>query len=70
MIEQIVYTKPVIIDGSNITLKYNGNDALNDSNNRRSNIRFKCSFLGNISSTRTNPVLEAISNGHPPIELD
>jgi hypothetical protein len=28
MIEQIVYTKPVIIDGSNITLKYNGNDAL------------------------------------------
>jgi hypothetical protein len=28
MIEQIVYTNQSIIDASNITLKYNGNDAL------------------------------------------
>jgi hypothetical protein len=60
--------KSVIIDASDITLKYNGNDALTIAKHRRSNIRFKCSSLGNISSTRTNPVLEAM--GHLPIELD
>jgi hypothetical protein len=52
--------KSVIIDASDITLKYNGNDALTIANTGEATFA-KC--LGNISSTRTNPVLEAISNG-------
>jgi hypothetical protein len=40
--------------------KYNGNDALTIANTGEATFA-KC--LGNISSTRTNPVLEAISNG-------
>jgi hypothetical protein len=44
--------KPLIIDGSNITLKYNGNDALTIATTGEATFASNVLSLGNISSTR------------------
>jgi hypothetical protein len=46
--------KSVIIDASDITLKYNGNDALTIANTGEATFASNVLSLGNISSTRTN----------------
>jgi hypothetical protein len=62
MIEQIVYT-----NSNNRCIRYNfkiqWNDALTIANTGEATFASNVLSLGNISSTRTNPVLEAISNG-------
>jgi hypothetical protein len=45
--------KSVIIDASDITLKYNGNDALTIANTGEATFASNVLSLGNISSTRT-----------------
>jgi hypothetical protein len=58
----------LIIDGSNITL--NTMVWCFNYSNTGDNIPSNVISLGNISSTKVKSVLEAISNGDLPIELD
>jgi hypothetical protein len=67
---QIVYTN----QSNNRCIRYNfkiqWNDALTIANTVRKQHSHQMLLLGNISSYKVNPVLEAISNGHLPIEPD